>query len=268
MSRTAIISDAAVHAETIGDCTLYLADCRDILGTLPKVDALISSPPYNCGKDYGTASDALSIPEYQELLLSCIFEAEADRLCVNVGNYIGSRSDRVRTADVLAGPSKGWPLVDEIIWDKGPANGAAWGNYPTSPRIRAQHEMVYVYGDKPLASDSGISWQEWSRLTTSIWRIAASVSLAEHPAQMPVALADRLIRLYTPVSGLVLDPFMGSGTTGIAAVNNGRRFIGIEVDPGHFDTACRRIADAYRQPRLFQNDEPKPTQPDFLGDAA
>jgi DNA modification methylase len=248
------------RVETIGDARLYLADCREVLGIIERADAVITSPPYNCGKDYGTASDALSISEYQELLLSAVFEADAARLCVNLGNYIGSRENRVRTVDVLAEPSRGWPLVDEIIWDKGPANGAAWGNFPTSPRIRAQHEMIYVYGDQPLTADSGITWPEWSTLTTSIWRIAATVNLSQHPAQMPLAVADRLVRLYTPSEGLVVDPFMGSGTTGVAAIQNGRRFIGIEIDPQHFETACQRIAEANSQPRLFSSRPIKPVQ--------
>lgn len=254
--------------ETIGDCTLYMEDSREIIGRLPRADAVITSPPYNCGMDYGTASDSLGLDDYREFLRASVFEIEADRLCVNVGNYIGSRADRVRTADILREVSGEWPLLDEIIWDKGPANGAAWGNYPTSPRIRAQHEMVYVYGDAPLRSDSGISWPDWSRLTTSIWRIPAQVDLSEHPAQMPVALADRLTRLYTPADGLVVDPFMGSGTGGVAAVMSGRRFIGIEIDPDHFDTACRRIDEAYRQPRLFTEPAQKPVQGSLLGDAA
>jgi DNA modification methylase len=80
---------------------------------------------------------------------------------------------------------------------------------------------------------------------------------------MPVEIADRLVRLYTPTDGLVLDPFAGSGTTGIACAMNGRRFIGIELDQGHFETACRRIEDAYRQPRLFAEPVAKPVQTAF-----
>lgn len=252
------------RVEVIGDCTLYLGDCREIIGTLPFVDAVVTSPPYNCGKDYGTSKDDLSLDDYEEFLRACVFEIEANRLCVNVGNYIGSRGARVRTVDVLARASGRWPVLDEIIWDKGPANGAAWGNYPTSPRIRAQHEMIYVYGAAAMRADSGITWAEWSQLTTSIWRVPARVDLKEHPAQMPVEIADRLVRLYTPADGLVLDPFTGSGTTGIACAMNGRRFIGIELDPEHFDTACRRIEEAYRQPRLFDEPAPKPVQEAFI----
>lgn len=237
--------------------TLHLADCREV--DWPAVDAVVTSPPYNCGKDYGTASDDLDLAEYEAFLRGTVFAIDAARTVVNVGNYIGSRKDRVLTRDVLA-RSATMPVVDEIIWDKGPANGAAWGNYPTSPRIRAQHEMVYVYGDKAMRESNGLSWAEWSALTTSIWRISANVNLAEHPAQMPVLLAEKLVRLYSPLGGTVADPFLGSGTTAVAAIKHGRQFVGSEIDPLHFDNACRRISAILRQPDMFTPRQQQPKQ--------
>jgi site-specific DNA-methyltransferase (adenine-specific) len=141
-------------------------------------------------------------------------------------------------------------LIDEIYWNKGAANGAAWGNYPNSPRIRAQHENIYVFGTGKLSADSDISWQEWSRLTTSIWEVAATVDLSQHPAQMPVEIARRLVSLYTPKNGTVLDPFMGSGTTAIACMKMKRKFIGIEIEQKFFDLACRRIESHAAQHEL------------------
>lgn len=234
----------------IGDAQLYNADCRDVLEWLPSVDTVVTSPPYNCGKDYGESGDDLDLDEYREFLRDTVWAASPRVRCVNVGQYIGSRDQRVLFRDILLSVSPE-PLVDEVIWDKGPANGAAWGNYPNSPRIRAQHENIYVFGNARMPIGNGLDWKNWSRLTTSIWRIAPKVDLKAHPAMMPVELAERCVALWSDMTGEVLDQFMGSGTTGVAAIRMRRRFIGIEKDPRYFDLACKRIEDAQRQGSLF-----------------
>ena len=91
---------------------------------------------------------------------------------------------------------------------------------------------------------------------------AAALSRS-HPTEKPVGLMCWCVERVTPAD-IILDPFMGSGTTGVACANLGRKFIGIEIDPGYFDIACRRIEEAYRQPRLFAEPEPKPTQSDMF----
>lgn len=236
------------------DVTLYLGDCRDILPTLGRVDAVFTSPPYNCGKDYGLASDTLTDDDFDNLLRN-MFLANANRFIVNVGQYVGSRARRKLFRNILESAYGAAP-VDEVIWDKGPANGAAWGNYPNSPRIRAQHESVFVFGDTRMANGNGLSWAEWSALTTSIWRIAANVDLSVHPAMMPVEVARRSCALWSDYEGTILDPFMGSGTTGVACVQLGRKFIGIELEPRYFDIACRRISDELKRPRLPLDEKP------------
>ncbi len=248
-----LCSGAAVkRVEQIGRATLYLGDCRDCFDAIGAVDALVTSPPYNCGKDYGEAGDALALDEFSTFLTETVFEAAARVRVVNVGQYVGSRKDRVLFRDLLTDAAGWWPLVDEVIWDKGPASGAAWGNYPNSPRIRAQHESIFVFGDAKMPTGNGLDWAEWSRLTTSVWRVAPSVDLSVHPAMMPVEIASRCVRLWSDIYGTVLDPFMGSGTTGIAAVQAGRDFVGIEREPRYFDIACKRIEDAQRQGSLFE----------------
>jgi site-specific DNA-methyltransferase (adenine-specific) len=234
----------------IGNATLYLGDCRDILPSLVDVDLVVTSPPYNCGKDYGETGDSLSLLDLKALLRAGVFEAPARAFVVNVGQYIGSRSERVLFRDVLLDASP-HPLIDEVVWDKGPANGAAWGNYPNSPRIRAQHESIYLFGNPKMPNGNGLSWADWSRLTTSIWRVPANVDLKVHPAMMPVELARRCVRLWADSAGVVCDPFLGSGTSGVAALEMGRRFIGIERDERYFEIACRRIDDAQRQGDMF-----------------
>ncbi len=245
--------------EVIGDCTLLLGNCLDIIPTLGRFDAVVTSPPYNCGKDYGDAGDRRSIDDLTQLIKGSCFSGSARVSIVNVGQYIGSRGARILFRDVLEAASGARPF-DEVVWDKGPANGAAWGNYPNSPRIRAQHESIYAFGDALMPTGNGLSWADWSRLTTSVWRISANVDLTTHPAMMPVEVARRCAALWTDVDGLVVDPFMGSGTTGVACVNLGRSFTGIELDPGYFDISCKRIEEAYKQPRLFEEPAPKPVQ--------
>lgn len=258
-----------LRKETIGDATLYLGDCREALADFGPVDTVFTSPPYNCGIDYGAHKDDLELDAFRAFLRETVFAVCARVFVVNVGQFIGSRAGRVLFRDVLTGAAGGLPLVDEVIWDKGPANGAAWGNYPNSPRIRAQHESVFVFGDASMPTGNGLDWPEWSRLTTSIWRITPNVDLKQHPAMMPVEVARRCVALWSDVDGVVADPFMGSGTTGVACVAQGRRFVGAELEPAHFDLACRRIEEAYRQPRLFADPAPKAKQAGlFDGEAA
>lgn len=245
--------------EVIGDCTLYLGDCLDVGVGLNHVDMVFTSPPYNCGKNYRTTNDSLPLHEFSNFLARSIFWRRARVWVVNVGQYIGSRDNRVLFRDILL-ESAGSRLIDEVIWDKGPANGAAWGNYPNSPRIRAQHESIYTFGDAKMETGNGLSWAEWSSLTTSIWRAAPSVNLQQHPAVMPVEIARRAVALWSDVNGVILDPFMGSGTTGVACVKLGRKFIGIEIDEDYFEIACGRIRDAYAQPDFFV-EQPKAEPP-------
>ena len=90
----------------------------------------------------------------------------------------------------------------------------------------------------------------------------------DHPTQKPLSLMQWNVDLLSAEGETILDPFMGSGTTGVACANLGRKFIGIEREPSYFDIACRRIEEAYKQPRLFDEPAPKPTQPSLLGGAA
>lgn len=209
--------------EVIGDATLYLGDCREILPTLGKVDAVVTDPPYGIGKDgqkrttggnggrkaYDFKGWDACRPEWLPELLEC-----ADHHVIWGGNYF---------ADMLPASGK-W-----LVWDKGQrinqSDGElAWTSFDGALRIFEQN------------------------------RVALLVEGAEHPTQKPVQLMQWCI-LQLPGVRSVCDPFMGSGTTGVAAVRLGLRFVGVERDPEYFDIACRRIEEAWKQPRLFE--EPK-----------
>ena len=218
--------------ETIGDCTLYLGDCRDILPTLGKVDAVVTDPPYGIGI---TRSNRLAISrgmgggtwddEAPEASLVAVLVGMAPRAIIWGGNYFGLPPTRCF-----------------LVWDK--CNDGrdfadiefAWTNIDAVARIHRQ---------RPMNMDGG----------------------KVHPTQKPITLMQWCLGLLES-GGTVLDPFMGSGSTGVACALTDRQFIGIEREPSYFDIACRRIEEAYRQPRLFDEPAPKPVQPSLYGDTA
>lgn len=202
-----------MRIEKIGNATLYLGDCREILPTLPKVDAVITDPPYGIsankqtlgkgkknfarGGDWDDAvPDIRWIPDF------------AKWFCIWGGNYF---------TDQLA------PTNDILVWHKLNDGRSfsecefAWTNSGRQARIKSHH------------------WAGEEK---------------QHPTQKPVAVMSWCMAIF-PEAKSVLDPFMGSGTTGIAAIEAGRSFVGVERDPIYFDIACRRIEDAQRQGRLI-----------------
>jgi DNA modification methylase len=249
-----------------GTVSLYHGDCENVLPALAGRAALaVTSPPYNCGKEYGDApTDDMGITDYLNWL-DRVYHGMASAvaaggyIALNIPNWIGSREERVYAYDEIKNiADRHAPFVDSIVWDKGPPNGAAWGNYPTRPRLRANHEWVLIHGGVGLPlGDNNITWGDWSRYTVSVWRIQPVLPFGHlHPATFPDELPTRLVKLYAPTGGVVLDPFMGTGTTGAAAVRHGRQFIGIEKERRHFDTARARIQEALDQQALFATPTP------------
>jgi DNA modification methylase len=247
------------HKEVIGNATLYLGDCLEILPALKEeVDAVITSPPYNCGMGYGTEGDKLSLPDYFHIVESA-YHYSANLLlphgysCWNIPTYIGSREERIWALDEFKPiAERHLRFIDLIIWVKGPPGGMAWGNPPTTPRIRAGHEFILICGGEGKRPSREITIQEWSTLTVSPWNIPAKLEYAsDHPATFPIELPRRLAKLYSFPQAWVLDPVMGTGTTGAACLPLNRNFIGIEIEPKYFDIACERIENAQRQQRMF-----------------
>ena len=214
---------------TIGDCTLYHADCMDVLPTLPKVDAVVTDPPYGIfkktggsgamfGKEtiYSVDDSAASwdIRPSREIMIT--IRDIAPLYAIWGGNYF---------ADYL-GACRG-PLV----WDKATGNNTyadgemAWSNLCGTMRIK-RHQWCGAFKD----SERG--------------------QRAVHPTQKPIEIMEWCIRLAKEAT-TILDPFMGSGTTGVACVNLGRKFIGIEKERKYFDIACERIQRATNQGKLF-----------------
>ena len=250
---------------------LYTGDARHMDRVASDSVALvITSPPYFAGKQYEADLGADGVPatylEYLDLLRDVFAECRrvlepGGRIAVNVAN-LGRRPYRSLSGDVTGILSDlGLLLRGEVVWWKGRAAGGscAWGTFqrPGNPVLRDITERIVIAGKgrfdraltprqravRGLPSTATISRDEFMEATTDLWELAPeSATRVGHPAPFPVELPQRLIDLYTYRDDVVLDPFVGSGSTAVAAVRTGRRYIGFDTDPGYIATATRRIA--------------------------
>jgi site-specific DNA-methyltransferase (adenine-specific)/modification methylase len=238
-----------IREEIIGDARLILGDCRDILPTLGGVDAVVTDPPYG------------------------VRERTARKT-----------NGRGRGGRLQGGPagSRDWP---PIHGDDKPFDPAPWLAFPKVVLFGANHyahrlpaATKWIVWDKREETtpddnaDCELAWTNLggpARIHRQLWRgicrrgeeNVSTGAARLHPTQKPIALMEFCIGACAlPEGATVLDPFMGAGATGVAAVRRGLRFIGVEIEPMYFDTACRRVEEAHRQPRLFAEPERKPEQ--------
>jgi site-specific DNA-methyltransferase (adenine-specific)/modification methylase len=213
-----------MRIERIGDATLYLGDCLEILPTLPKVDAVITDPPYGIGiasnpvRQMHAKSDWDAAPPSEGAFAAIL--AAADCHVIWGGNY--------------------FPLPPSqcfLVWDKG----------------------------QPENFSLAMCEQAWcsKKAPAKLFRQSVLSYRKEHPTQKPVDLLAWCIKQAGDPQ-TILDPFMGSGTTGVACAQLGRKFIGIEIEPRYFDIACRRIEQAYAQGKLFEQEATKHEQASLL----
>jgi len=214
---------------------------------------MITSPPYNVTKDY---DDDLTLKEYLELLKNVFCETyrvlvNGGRACVNVAN-IGRKPYIPLATHITNIMLKiGFLMRGEIIWNKGAGAGTsmAWGSWQSAsnPVLRDVHEYILVFskGDFKLNSknkENTISKEQFMEYTKSVWNMnTESAKKIGHPAPFPVELPYRLIQLFSFKNDIVLDPFMGSGTTAIASVNSERNYIGFDVSEEYCKLAENRI---------------------------
>ena len=219
------------RVEHIGDATLYLGDCLEVMPTLEQFDAVVTDPPYGLG-DWNNRGSNNSRPfdsdatqawdtVIDERHMDSMFKASKHQIFWGA-NYLGDFLPRTKQM---------------LVWNKG---------------IRNMH-----FNDCELAWTSG--WKQASRM----FDLTPAGLKKEHPTQKPIALMRWCIGHLPASTETILDPFMGSGTTGVACAKMGRKFTGIELDEGYFDIACRRIEEAYAQPDLFV-DPPKPAKQETL----
>ncbi len=265
--------DEEVCACTASD-SLVVGDARDMSGVPAKSIALVcSSPPYFSGKQYEEELGYGHVPatyvEYLRQLKDVFAECRrvlepGGRIAINVAN-LGRKPYRSLSGDVsrILQDDLGFLLRGEIIWQKavGASGNCAWGSFmkPSNPVLRDVTERVVVASkgrfDRALDSrrraalglpyEATIAKEDFMAWTLDVWQIAPeSATRVGHPAPFPVELPRRLIELYTYRGDVVLDPFIGSGTTAVAAIAAHRHFVGFETDAGYAHLAERRIAEA------------------------
>lgn len=248
-----------IEPVTIGRATLYNADCRDVLAALPDnaVGVTFTSPPYNLGEGmedkgglrvghtgskwgqrklrdgYGEYADNMPYSDY------CAWQRETlDQLWrVSSGAIFYNHKPRVVKRAVRLPLFSDLPLRQIIIWNRASGFNCMAGAFAP------MHEWILLYA-KP-------DWDlrdKAASMMGDVWTVAPT-SDPDHPASFPLGLPMRAME--ATADQVWLDPFMGSGTTGVAASKMGRDFIGIEKDPRYFDVACKRIEDAQRQGDLF-----------------
>ena len=231
-----------VEKVVIGTATIYLGDCLELLPTIPKVDACITDPPYGIN----TKSDGSGkLSPWGDLVNSAYWYAawmrEVQKKLQPTGAMWTCLNWRSLVTFQKAACDLNWPIDSLMVWDK------QWIGPGGVKGLRPSYELVALFGGTGFAiKDRGLpDVQQFP---------VGSFKPNGHPAEKPITLMDFLVK-HTP--GGVLDPFLGSGTTGVAAVRAGRSFIGIEQDEKWFELSCRRIEEAQRQTSLFPT-EPTP----------
>lgn len=257
--------------------TIHMGDAREIVPTLPRADAVVTSPPYGQQRDYGKKVD-----DWRALVsgtLCGVPSAPEAQILVNLGlvhrdgevvPYWQPFLDDMRAA--------GWRHFGWYVWDQQFGLPGDWNG-----RLAPSHEFVFHFnriakqpnktkpsvsvgrkiGKTALTQKDGTSSRasgagddvNLAKIPDSVIRVTREMSRqgewADHPARFPENFARELVGTYSNPAQTIIDPFMGSGTTGVAAVKMGRRFIGIEIEQNWFDISCRRISDALARPDLF-----------------
>jgi modification methylase len=215
------------------------------------IQLMITSPPYNVTKEY---DNNLTLDKYLELIKNVMQETyrvliNGGRACINIANV--GRKPYIPLSDYISNImiSIGYNYRGEIIWDKAASSGGscAWGSWQSAsnPTLRDIHEYILIFskGDyKRIKGEDTIKREEFLEWTKSIWKMQTeSAKKVKHPAPFPEELPHRLINLYSFKGDIILDPFIGSGTTAISAIKNGRCFVGYEISETYKTIAEERI---------------------------
>ncbi len=254
-----------MRVEQIGDATLYLGDCLEIMPTLPdgSIDMTWADPTYGHKNHDGDLNAQLNKhrgienqpiqnddPESMRavvdgMLIEAVRVLSPDCCCCCCCGGGGPRPTFAWLAERM--DTRGLAFFHSVIWDKRNP-GLGW-------RYRRQHEMLMIAhreGGRLLWRDNDVAVRNIISMMPPKKR--------NHPNEKPLGYPAHFIGLHSSPGHTILDPFMGSGTTGVACMNLGRKFIGIEIEPKYFEIACKRIDQAQRQGQLFTPEKPKVTQ--------
>ena len=243
-----------MRIERIGDATLYLSDCMGVLPDL-EADHVITDPPFE-------------------------EEAHTHQRRIKRGGRLTSKplpfesmKFRPELSELISRVSRGWGLVfcqAEAVdaWRRDLQAGGA--SYKRAMVWVKPDGMPQYSGDRPGMGYESIvavwcgngksAWNGGGRHGVFVVNKNDGAGPSPHPTTKPRKLMESLVSLFSDAGQTILDPFMGSGTTGVACARLGRKFIGIEIDPDYFDIACERIRQAYAQPSLFEPEQAKPEQ--------
>ena len=218
------------------------------------VHLMITSPPYNVGKEY---DNDLTLKEYEELLTSVFSETYkklvgGGRACINIANIGRKPYLPLHSLIINIMLNLNFLMRGEIIWDKSSSAGGscAWGSWmsASNPVLRDYHEYILVFSKESYSKNKNqekkdtITRDEFIQWTKSIWTFpAVNAKRIGHPAPFPIELPHRLINLYSYEGDVILDPFCGSGTTCLAAIKNNRNYIGYDVKKEYIDLSKKRI---------------------------
>lgn len=234
---------------------IYNVDCLEGLSKLKEksIDCIITSPPYNVGKKYNQYEDKKDYSEYLNFMKEVFLGSkrvlkEDGRLCVNIGDgkngKIPTHSDFIQMCVDI-----GFLVMSTIIWNKNTTSKrTAWGSFmsPSSPSFPRCFEYILIFSKSEKLKRKGevtISKEDFIKWTNGMWVFQPETKNIIHPAAFPLELPKRLIQLLTYKEDVILDPFIGSGTTAVAALMCDRHYIGFEMDKVYYEVAVKRLED-------------------------
>lgn len=254
-----------MRTETIGDCTLYLGDCREVLaGLTEQVDQVISDPPYEARMQMLHAKFKLRRTDGGAQRQALTFDDISDL--------------RAPFLDAVKRLNKGWLLAFCNVEGVGDWQAAIlerdmkfkttciWNKPDATPKLNGQGPALsYECFTTTWCGTGHARWNGGGRRGVFTHPTNSRDREGTHPTEKPLSLMKELVGLFSNPGQTILDPFMGSGTTGVACATLGRKFIGCELQEQYFDIACRRIETAHNQPRLFEEPPVKAVQEKLFG---
>jgi len=237
-------------------------DCLEGMGKIDdnSIDLIVTSPPYNANKEYGVYDDSKELEEWLSLIESFLKQSyriisDRSRVCVNLPWVMLKKPQRfIPHIVATCGEKIGYYIRDWVIWDKGVAPSTAWGSWlsPSGPVIRARYEPIIIFqkgiGGKKRIDGTGrgrcvkgdLTSKEFLEYTENVWQVRGRKQDA-HPAMFPEEIPKRLIQLYTWKGDVILDQFLGSGTTTVVAKRLQRKYIGFDINPEYVDIANKQL---------------------------